>query len=270
MVLVRASEIALWRADQPDRFRTIVPPTTEPEDEIPPGPPPPPPPGPGPGVGSAPGIGPPPGVGAGRDGERRSREGRLLGGRAPRPNLFAVQVDSRGERLYVLADFNRLHLWELNNGEGDGPIHATRLTAAEPLPDEYTTLALRPDGAILALGDRYGNVTLLDTVRLVVVGRFAAPAQEGPTMYFPMSFSPDGKRLAVGSAQGTILLWNVENPRSPRIALRLPGQRGMVTALAFDPHGCRLASGSVGTEPVVEIWNLELLDRELARLGLPE
>jgi WD40 repeat protein len=258
IVLVRASEVALWRADRPDRFRTIVPPAPLPSDEPPPDPP---------GAPWGPSRSGP--ARSGSSGEGRRLEGRMFPGRPPRPNVFAIQLDPDGKRVYVLGDFNRLHVWTLDADDGDSPIQATRLVPAERLPDEFTTMTLRPDGGLLALGDRYGNVTLLDTLRLKVVGKIAAPAQEAPSMFFPMAFSPDGGRLAVGSAQGMITLWNVENPMTPRIAIRLPGQRGMVTSLAFDPRVQRLASSIGGTESVVEIWDLGLLSRELARLGLP-
>ena len=41
------------------------------------------------------------------------------------------------------------------------------------IPEGLTSLALRPDGAVLALGDRTGTVTLLDTRSLTVVSRFS-------------------------------------------------------------------------------------------------
>jgi WD40 repeat protein len=169
----------------------------------------------------------------------------------------------------MLGDFNRLNIWSVDRGDGGGRIKATRLEPAERLPDDFTTLALCSEGSLLALGDRSGNVTLLDTGRLSVVGRIPAAGQETQGMLFAVAFSPDGRRLAVGTAQGQILLWDVANPARPRLALRLPGQRGMVTTLAFDTRGQRLASSSGAMDPVVEIWNLDLLNRELASLGIP-
>ena len=64
-------------------------------------------------------------------------------------------------------------------------------------------------------------------------------------MLFALAFSPDGKSLAVGSPQGQIFLWSVQRPSSPRLSLRLPGQRGL-GSIVFDPRGQRLASSSVG------------------------
>ena len=84
-----------------------------------------------------------------------------------------------------------------------------------------------------------------------------------------MSFSPDGRTLAAGSPQGQVFLWSIDNPRSPKLRFRLPGQRGPLSALGFDPDGRHLAS-CAAFETRVEIWDLELLDRELAALGLRE
>ena len=135
------------------------------------------------------------------------------------------------------------------------------------MPDELTSLALRPDGSLLAIGDRTGTVTLLDTTRLNVLGRIKPPGEDAQGMSFALAFSPDGRHLAIYSPQGQILIWSVANPSDPQIALRLPGQRGMFPNVVFDPRGQRLASSSAGIEPMIEIWNLELIERELTRLG---
>jgi len=167
----------------------------------------------------------------------------------------------------MLGDFSRLIIWALDTGNASGPIKAHRLESAAGLPDWLTWLALRPDGALLAIGDRTGTVTLLDTARLSILGQIKPPS-DAEGMLFALTFSPDGRQLAVGSPGGQIFLWSVANPSLPQLALRLPGQRGMVTSVVFDPRGQRLASSSsVGIDSMIEIWNLDLIERELSRLG---
>jgi WD40 repeat protein len=150
--------------------------------------------------------------------------------------------------------------------DSSGPIKAHRIELDERLPDEFRSLALRPDGSLLALGDRTGHVTLLDTVRLKVVGRIELPGEEAQRMFSALAFSPDGNSLAVGSPQGQILIWSLQRPSAPRLSLTLPGQRGVVS-IVFDSQGQRLASSSMGLDPIVEIWDLDLIHRELARYG---
>jgi WD40 repeat protein len=105
----------------------------------------------------------------------------------------------------------------------------------------------------------------MDTARRTIVGQFDPPDRLNQGVMPALAFSPDGKRLAVGSYQGRIILWSVAIPARPSPELRLPG-RGKVNGLVFDDHGRRLAS--TGGDPTVEIWDLDLIERELGRLGL--
>ena len=131
-----------------------------------------------------------------------------------------------------------------------------------------SSLALRRDGKLLAVGDRTGTVTLFDTHGTKVLGTDqTSRAEKSENLLLAMAFSPDGHDLAVGSQQGTISLWSVAQPTRPRLRLRLPGHRGLVTNLAFDAQGQRLASAT-DRDPLVEVWDLELIQQELARLGL--
>ena len=83
--------------------------------------------------------------------------------------------------------------------------------------------------------------------------------------WLAMAFSPDGQNLAIGSAEGTISLWSVAQPNQPRLRFHLPGHRGTITSLVFDTQGRRLASA--GTDPLVEVWDLDLIVRELIAWG---
>ena len=175
MVLVRSSEISLWQATHPDRVRPVVAPPQAPGEELPPfpGPPPPPPPPTGATATIAPGSR---FEGTGRPGNPNRND-------AFRGDPIAVQLAPRGDRIYMLGDFNRLMIWALDPGDASGPIKAHRLESAAGLPDGLTRLALRPDGSLLAIGDRTGTVTLLDTARLSVLGRIP-PGEDAQGVLF--------------------------------------------------------------------------------------
>ena len=148
-------------------------------------------------------------------------------------------------------------------------LQARALNWVVPLAEGASSLALRRDGAALAVGDRAGTVTLYDTVHATVLERIKPSIGETESLVIALAFSPDGHDLAVGSQQGMISVWSVAAPAKPRLRLRLPGHKGLVTNLVFDSRGERLASAA-GIEPLVEVWNLDLLQRELARLGLAD
>ena len=127
------------------------------------------------------------------------------------------------------------------------------------MSDGASSLALRRDGKLLAVGDRAGTVTLLDTDRPRVIERIKPLSGEVESLVLALAFSPNGQDLAVGSQLGTISIWSVVQPTKPRLRFRLPGHRGLVTNLAFDPQGQRLASATASIDrALVEVWDLEL------------
>ena len=105
-------------------------------------------------------------------------------------------------------------------------------------------------------------MTLLDTSNQRILAQIKPPSGEAESLWLALAFSPDGRDLAVGSEHGTISLWSIAQPTRPRLRFRLPGHRGITTSLAFDAQGRRLASA--GMDPLVEVWDLELIQRELA------
>jgi len=182
-----------------------------------------------------------------------------------------IQIAPDRQKLYLIDQNGHPHIWELETKAGATEVHATELGWPLPVPqDGFIALALRPDGKILAVADRSGTILLVDTGRQTVVGKIKPPGDRVASFFLALSFSPDGRSLAVGAQQdGTISIWSLDQPSWPRLRLNLPGHRGLFTlALAFDPQGRRLASQ--GGDPLVEVWDLELIQRELSQSGLAD
>ena len=236
LVLARSSSVFLWRAETPNRVQPVIPPLRS-VTESPP---------------------------FSKTGPRRET---TAGADSNGPRFLAVQVSPLGDRIYLIDDKNTLHTWALDaSSEG---CHARTVSWKTPLPSGITSLALRPDGGLLAVVNRSGTVTLLDTNRLTVASWIKLPNEETVGIVLAMVFSPDGRDLAIGTPPGSILIWSLAkpNPKEPR--LRLPGNRGMFAALAYDSRGQRLASAMM-MDPLVEVWDLVHIRRDLADLGLPE
>lgn len=112
---------------------------------------------------------------------------------------------------------------------------------------EVTSVALSPDGKVVAFGEADSNIRLWDTV-----------SDKGPVILKghtkqvnSVSFSSDGKRLASGSVDGTIKLWEVTSKKEIK---SFGDGRAFYDAIAFSPDGSLLASGSSGGE--ILLWNV--------------
>ena len=189
------------------------------------------------------------------------------------PQFRAVQIAPDGNRIYLLeqnqAQVNPLHVWDIERSSPLSPAQAHDLNWDLPVPSGVISIALRGDGALLAVGDRTGAVYLVDTQTRRVVKTLAPLNAESENNWLAMALSSDGRNLAIGSPlDGTISLWSVAEPRRARLRFHLPGHRGAIIHLAFDSQNRRLASA--GTEPLVEVWDLDLIQRELNRLNLAE
>jgi eukaryotic-like serine/threonine-protein kinase len=240
MLLVRSSAILLWHAERPDKLIPVIPPPhSVPE--------------PSPGMSSAP------------------RRAATASAEAPPLRIRTIQLAPGGNRVYLIDQNWLLHAWAIETGaEGpDAPLQARDLGWSLQTTEGASSLALRRDGRLLAVGDRAGTVTLFDTDGPRVLARIKPASGEVESLVLAIAFSPDGHNLAVGSQPGTISIWSVAQPMMPRLRLRLPGHKGLVTNLAFDSQGQRLASAT-GTDPLVEVWDLVLIQQELARLGLAD
>ena len=175
----------------------------------------------------------------------------------PGRGLILLALAPDGSRLYQCGyGGNRLAAYDLGGPEGK----PSRLLWSAEVRECYS-LAVAPEGRTLAVGERSGDLALVDAT-LGTVRRQAAPSDDAGAIT-ALAFAPEGQVLAVG-ARDVIRLWSVAGPR-PHPLVRLPGHRGSLSALAFDAPGHRLAGAD---EKVTRVWDLAKLHAELGRLGL--
>jgi hypothetical protein len=133
---------------------------------------------------------------------------------------------------------------------------ATGIASTTMMPTIVSSIAISPNGTLLAAGGVDGSVTLLG---LTGPGQSASDAYfiaDGKTgaEVFQVSFSPDSRTLAV-AVQGTVYFWNVANPAHP-----VPYPDPIITgtdqdhAAVFSPKGSLLAVA--GWDGTIRLWNV--------------
>jgi WD40 repeat protein len=189
------------------------------------------------------------------------------------PVFRSIQISPAGDKIYTIEQIQGspsvVRVWELASNSGTKTVRARELRSAsiaDGIPEVVISSALGRDGKLLAVADRTGQVALLDASKLVVVATLRSGKEPETFLPTALAFSPDGTELAVGSQQGTISLWSIAKPARPQLRLHLPGHRAYVANLVYDPRARRLASATF--DPIVEVWDLEAIDRELFRLRL--
>jgi RNA polymerase sigma factor (sigma-70 family) len=113
-------------------------------------------------------------------------------------------------------------------------------------PSGVESIVFAPEGKMLAVGDRAGQVNLWDAVEARSVGRL------GPHLGYiiGLAFAADGRTLAVGGWR-SITIWELATQKA---RTRLTAHRGDVTALCFRPDCRLLATGASDT--TIFVWDL--------------
>jgi hypothetical protein len=106
------------------------------------------------------------------------------------------------------------------------------------------SLAISPDGKLLATGSESGTAKLWDVDK----GKLHAALQGHSGMVHDIAFSPDGGTIATSGEDKTVRLWDVATGQE-RITLK-PGQ--YCRTVTFSPDGNTLAAGRI--DGVVQLW----------------
>jgi eukaryotic-like serine/threonine-protein kinase len=152
------------------------------------------------------------------------------------------------------------------SASGDLVAFATQNEQAEPCVDLWnlaagrlastvirqvpvSSLALSPDGKLLATLDKEGNVALVECTSGISLTNIHATLGRG---FGVLAFSPDGNRLAIGEDYGVIRILNWRS--GVVLPIQTPTFDG-VTVVAFSPKGELVAAGFGFTSRTIKLWD---------------
>ena len=114
---------------------------------------------------------------------------------------------------------------------------------------EYISVAISPDGKILASGSSDSNIRLWDAV----TGKETQTLNGHTDTVASVAFSSDGKTLASGSFDDNIRLWDAVTGKERQT---LNGHTDAVRSVAFSPDGKTLTS--VSHDDTIRLWDVEV------------
>ncbi len=133
-----------------------------------------------------------------------------------------------------------------------------------PLTRDWTALALRPDGKVLAAVAADGTAWLVDVTR---GARTLATFPVGAAT--TLAFAPNGRALVTATGP-TPTLWDVSDPRRPAEVATLRSDNGRtITAVAFSPDGTAFATTSA--DGAVHVWDATVgqVERRVCAIAHP-
>jgi len=167
---------------------------------------------------------------------------------------FSLKVDS----LAFSADGKRIFAGP--DGDGAAPIRSWDTTGrpVHTFPGHWRTvlsLAVSPDGTLLASGSRDGALKLWDIENNSYIttfdrGGFFALLTDQDYDIHTLGFSPDGTLLAAGTKDCSVDIWNVS---SRTLVRSLKIFNDDIKTLVFSPDGTRLATGE--KNGAISLWD---------------
>ena len=167
-------------------------------------------------------------------------------------SVTSVAISSDGKILASGSFDGTMKLWNLPTKKLSGDLVQQR--SPRKLFDILTdhsfnvlSVAISPDGQILASGDSESTIKLWNLQTIQQVGTLEGHS----SIVNSVAINPDGQILASGSDDKTIILWNIANRQRLH---ELKGHTESVVSVAVSPNGQILATGS--KDKTIKIWYL--------------
>jgi len=204
--------------------------------------------------------------------------------------LVAVvsMVNSHRAKLRAKAEEHYTHAQAVLAGDVEGDdVQAFKelLSAYDTVPDDgHLVSALRKRVSTIRIGDAQANVigvaVSAQSHRLAVATAdsqirlwntntpawrqhpldhpqtLASPSGSGSVGYSSVAISPDGNLLACGRADGEVELWHLDTGTPDSQILKSHHHRGVVSSVAFNQDGHRVASAG-GADWIVDVSNVD-------------
>ena len=153
--------------------------------------------------------------------------------------LFSFRQD--GQSLVTFRANGSVHLLDLNTGKD-------KLVFKELVDFETQrnlSFDLDPENLLLAIGDGFANITVID----VVTGKTKHSFEGHESSIISLSFSPDGRTLASVGSVDNIRLWDLETAKPKKIIEHSVFNRD----ITFSPDGSLFASSDVEN---IRLWDV--------------
>lgn len=158
----------------------------------------------------------------------------------------------------VFANSGKLISADVKGNVRQWDIRTQESTEFDPAGGQLWSIALTPDGKVLAGAGYVSNTVLLwDTA----TGRLRATLRGHTDRVWSVAISPDGRTVASGSNDLTVRLWDLASGRQQAV---IPVPASYVFTLAISPDGKTLAV--CGDDHRIRLWHLPTL-REHPSLG---
>ncbi len=164
--------------------------------------------------------------------------------------LLAVAVSPDGKLLAVAGEKGTLALFEVATGKRlrDLPGHTDTVKAVVFAHQGLWLVSAGEDKKIILW-----DLSKSETPRVVW-------SQKAPDKVTALAVSPDGKYLVSGGYDGNITLWKVDTgeklSQQFKVTEESTSQKGVISHLAFDPKGERLASASY-FDKTARLWEVK-------------